>query len=230
MAKPIIVQFETDNQKAIKALTTVITRLGYTLKKVDQVNGLITFETDWQNMCVHIIDTGDVPLINTDDALRRKYEKQSSQTSQNSKNYDNKEHKPIKSKIMTIENVMVNNIDLEDALIPIKYDDSMPYIPARTISKTEILKPPIIATNKNVTTIHRNSVQLTISGTDKSRVPVFEVGRSAKIATEIFSNLPNFIGNGTVISKNNTYYSNIAVLLLAIIIVFGFIVFYISSL
>ena len=66
MAKPVVMEYAADESKAIKAVTAVIARLGYTLKGVDQANGLVSFETgvslsSWagQSMSVHVMDVGD---------------------------------------------------------------------------------------------------------------------------------------------------------------------------
>lgn len=66
MAKPVVMQYSADINKAMKALTAVIARLGYTVKSVDKENGLITFETgmsmrSWagQSMSVHVLDADD---------------------------------------------------------------------------------------------------------------------------------------------------------------------------
>ncbi len=45
MSKPTIVEYNVDQLKAIKAITAVIARLGYTLGQVDRENGIVTFET-----------------------------------------------------------------------------------------------------------------------------------------------------------------------------------------
>ena len=42
-------QYQADSDRAINALTAVISRLGYTLNAVDNQNGLVTFET-WMHL------------------------------------------------------------------------------------------------------------------------------------------------------------------------------------
>lgn len=66
MAKPLVMEYVADIDKAMKVLTTAIARLGYTLKGVDKENGLIAFETGMsmhsfagQSMSVHILEIGD---------------------------------------------------------------------------------------------------------------------------------------------------------------------------
>jgi hypothetical protein len=65
MAKPLVMQYDADFQRATKALAAVIARLGYTLKSIDKDNGLITFETGLslnslagQSMSAHMLDAG----------------------------------------------------------------------------------------------------------------------------------------------------------------------------
>ncbi len=65
MGKPVVMQYDADPQRATKALTAVIARLGYTVKTVDKENGLVTFETgmsmwSWagQSMSAHVLDVG----------------------------------------------------------------------------------------------------------------------------------------------------------------------------
>lgn len=64
MAKPIVVEYRTSKEQAMKAIAVVISRLGYTLKSVDNKNGFVNFETgmsinSWagQNMSVHFLET-----------------------------------------------------------------------------------------------------------------------------------------------------------------------------
>jgi hypothetical protein len=59
-------QYSVQTDAALKALTAVIARLGYTLKGVDNQNGIITFETgmsmqSWagQSMSVHVLQVKD---------------------------------------------------------------------------------------------------------------------------------------------------------------------------
>ncbi len=70
MAKPVVKQYAADEGKAIKAITAVIARLGFTLKGVDQTNGVVTFETgislsSWagQSMSAHVMDVGNAVQI-----------------------------------------------------------------------------------------------------------------------------------------------------------------------
>lgn len=77
MAKPVVKQYASDEAKAIKAVTAVIARLGFTLKGVDQVNGLVTFETgmswsSWagQNMSVHVMDVSNGVQITVGGTLK----------------------------------------------------------------------------------------------------------------------------------------------------------------
>lgn len=63
MAKPTVIEYSADLNKAVKAVTTVIARLGYTLGQVDKENGIVTFETgmsmySWagQKMSAQILD------------------------------------------------------------------------------------------------------------------------------------------------------------------------------
>jgi hypothetical protein len=64
MAKPVASRYTSKMPETIKALMTVIARLGYTLGTVDKENGLIAFETgksmsSWagQSMSVLVIET-----------------------------------------------------------------------------------------------------------------------------------------------------------------------------
>jgi len=66
MAKPSIKEYRVDIQKSLEMVTTVITRLGYSLCQVDNENGIVTFETgmsmdSWggQKMTVHMLDVAD---------------------------------------------------------------------------------------------------------------------------------------------------------------------------
>ena len=63
MAKPTVIEYEADLNKAVKAVTTVVARLGYTLGHVDKENGIVAFETgmsinSWagQKMSAQILD------------------------------------------------------------------------------------------------------------------------------------------------------------------------------
>jgi hypothetical protein len=66
MAKPIVVQYSATPEKAMKVITAVLARLGYTLGAVDKDNGIVNFETgmsmsSWagQKMSAHVMDMDD---------------------------------------------------------------------------------------------------------------------------------------------------------------------------
>lgn len=63
MGKPTVIEYTADFNKAVKAVTTVVARLGYTLGQVDKEFGIVTFETgmsinSWagQKMSAQILD------------------------------------------------------------------------------------------------------------------------------------------------------------------------------
>lgn len=66
MGKSIVVEYKADSVSAVKAVTSVVARLGYTLGQVDKENGIVTFETgismnSWagQKMSAHIFSLDD---------------------------------------------------------------------------------------------------------------------------------------------------------------------------
>jgi hypothetical protein len=66
MAKPIVVEYRATPEKALRKLTAVISRLGYTLGTVDRENGIVNFETGLsmssyagQKMSVHVMEMED---------------------------------------------------------------------------------------------------------------------------------------------------------------------------
>lgn len=65
MGRPVVMRYHVDPQRATKALTAVIARLGYTIKTADKDNGLVTFETgmsmfSWagQSLSAHVFEVG----------------------------------------------------------------------------------------------------------------------------------------------------------------------------
>jgi hypothetical protein len=77
MAKPVVMQYNADLNRAMPALTESIARLGYTPRTVDKENGLITFETgmsiwSWigQKMSVRVVDVADGVQISISGSMK----------------------------------------------------------------------------------------------------------------------------------------------------------------
>jgi hypothetical protein len=83
MPNPVVVEYDADLPRAIKAVVAIVARLGYTLSQVDKENGLVTFETgasmdSWagQNMSVHISDFEESKVQIIIGGTRKNYGKQ----------------------------------------------------------------------------------------------------------------------------------------------------------